>query len=469
MKEDLFMACEGLHAELDHINSQVTQLRKEYDALIKTGKNNPTLRNQVIALGKQMAAKEQDLRTCLTRAGLIAKTARTGFRPETDGFLFNNNWFWDQTEKDTLKKVITDALGIVEGVLSPILWATLEPAFLAIPPPFDLIALAVAVKKANDAIANSVAQSIVNEDGGKYGLCGGMAFASLDYFFKHWVVPQGTGQGDQPQRSSPHGATLRNYIWTRLLRSVVDNAGRFLQAMGMVSRGADGAKWLVSQTATELSILHMNIDVGRPVPIGLIGTTNNPFHNHQVVCYGYELNPDKTHTLFIYDNNRPGLESVIRLDTSGPKLKVLHDDTLPQTPDRGPLQAFFVESYTPSEPPKTVVLSQGVTAAQSASAGKPVDVQYTVSNVGFHPSTKLTLAISSDKDKAVGQGTAVSIPEGGQQKLDTHLTFTTAGDHKVMAWADLGTFGPPDHRVDILKILPPESGAQQETVTVKVA
>jgi hypothetical protein len=44
-------------------------------------------------------------------------------------------------------------------------------------------------------------------DANPYGLCGGMAFTSLDYFLKGWIVPRGNGPNDQPQRTS---ATVRH-------------------------------------------------------------------------------------------------------------------------------------------------------------------------------------------------------------------------------------------------------------------
>jgi hypothetical protein len=130
-----------------------------------------------------------------------------------------------------------------------------------------------------------------------YGLCGGMAFSSLDYWLKGWVVPRGTRQNDQPQRTTPTGTALRDYIWNRLLQSVKDNVRTFLQWMAVLHfDGGPGASWLRDQTKVEISKLRARIKAGTPVTVGLIGTTWNPLDNHQVLVYGFEDNPDSTTT-----------------------------------------------------------------------------------------------------------------------------------------------------------------------------
>src|SRR5206468_43557 len=119
-----------------------------------------------------------------------------------------------------------------------------------------------------------------------YGMCGGMAFASLDYWLNNWVVPRGNNRHDQPQRTSPQGTALRDYLWNRLLQSVRDNIVTFLQWMAILQLPVGPqAGWLRDQTAGELVKLKKGIDAGIPVPVALLGTTSNPLDNHQVLVY----------------------------------------------------------------------------------------------------------------------------------------------------------------------------------------
>jgi hypothetical protein len=149
-----------------------------------------------------------------------------------------------------------------------------------------------------------------------------MAFASLDYWRKSWVVPRGIGPNDQPQRTSPTGTALRNYIWTRLLDSVKNNVGTFLEWMAILHFDGSGATTLRDKTKTEIAKLKSHINSGMPVTVGLIGTTWNPLENHQVLVYGFDDNMDGTVTLFAYDNNAPGVETTYKMNFSGAALEV---------------------------------------------------------------------------------------------------------------------------------------------------
>jgi hypothetical protein len=459
------MPCEDIKNQLEKLRSERDKAEAEYQALPGSAKTESPLRGEIVALGKQIAAANANLSTCLIKSGVVLRTVSTKFHPETDGFLFANHWTWDSTEKETLHKIISDALGGLEALLSPILYATFAPLFLAIPPPFDLIAIAAAVKAANGKIVDSITQAIEKSDNGVYGLCGGMTFAALDYWHKQWVVPQGNGPADQPQRTTPEGKVLRDYIWHRLIKSVLDNALTFLKWMGMVHT-QDGEKWLVEQTSQHLAAIRETITGGRPVPIGLIGNTSNPFHNHQVLCYGFKDEQDGTMSLLIYDNNRPNTESIIRLDARGPKLKIIHDDTFQA--DRGPLCGLFYEAYTPAEPPKTVVLRERLSATPpSARVNQPVSFRYTAHNVGYR-SAPLNLLVSTERGTLVGEASPEAIQMGGQRQLKWPITFRVAGDEKVAVAAEQWFSLQKGKGRHVVKLLPLENPNQTEMVTVKV-
>ena len=133
---------------------------------------------------------------------------RTQYRPEVDGFAFTNTWTWEPTDIATLTGIVTGALGAVEVALAPLIAVVEAPVFAAeLAVPFIGPWLVYkTIQAENNAIINAIVGAI---DVGTYGLCGGMAFSSLDYWHKGWVVPRGNGQNDQPQDGTPLGTALR--------------------------------------------------------------------------------------------------------------------------------------------------------------------------------------------------------------------------------------------------------------------
>jgi hypothetical protein len=388
--------------------------------------------------------------------------SRTKFRPETDGYAFTNSWTFDSTEIATLTQLVTDAVGVIEVVLSPFIAAALGPVIAAEAgvPFIGPWLVYETIKKANDAIVNAIVGAI---DAKPYGLCGGMAFSSLDYFLKGWIVPRGNGTNDQPQRTSPTGTALRNYIWNRLIKSIEDNVGTFLQWMAVLHfDGGPGATWLKDQSHAQLATLKARIDAGTPVTLGLIGTTWNPMDNHQVLCYGYQNNGDGTTTLFLYDNNAPGVESTTRLDFGG---SVLHATESCSSAARGPLRGFFCTHYTPQTPPRAVVLRSGLTISpHSTGMDQPVSVQFSAANIGFHNSPQFELVAAANTGEVAKEASLTSIAEGAARQLSSHLSFHLSGTHHVGVVALLGTFGG----IQVTKQLPPEGNTQHPTADVVV-
>jgi hypothetical protein len=389
---------------------------------------------------------------------------RAHYRPETDGFAFTNDWTFDTTETATLTQLVTDAVDVIEIVLAPLILVAEGPV-LAVEAGVPFIGpwlVAKTIEAENNAIVNGIVQAIT---AGHYGLCGGMAFASLDYWLKGWVVPCGINANDQPQRTSPTGTALRNYIWGRLLQSVKDNVGTFLQWMAVLHfEGGPGATWLRDQTKSELVKLKARIKGGTPVTVGLVGTTWNPLFNHQVLVYGFNDNPDETTTLFVYDNNHPGVETTYRMDFSGPELQVAESQKFG---DRGPMKGLFCTTYAPATPPRTVVLRTGLTVSPAVTGlGDPVNVQMTIANIGFHASPAMSLVIAGDAGAAVQEVALTTLAEGGTRSLAGHLAFPGAGNHKIGVIASLGTVMGTG--MAITKFLPPETSAQLPSGSVVI-
>jgi hypothetical protein len=132
------------------------------------------------------------------------------------------------------------------------------------------------------------------------GLCGGMAFTALDYWWSGIDAPTTT--------TTPSTETdwLGQYIHARqalsLLGDMADNGTRFLALLANPSDGALG-----DVSAAEFEVIRSAIDSGYPVPLGLIPAPWAPLavtSAHQVVAIGYDED-EWGKTVFIWDPNHP--------------------------------------------------------------------------------------------------------------------------------------------------------------------
>lgn len=258
---------------------------------------------------------------------------RTDFEPTTDGFAFANSWSLDETEESAVRDALSDAITGSVIALGPILTG---PA----------LALRVGPK---------LSKQIIDGLPDHYGLCGGMAFAALDYYLSGIPAPRGSGRNDQPTRETPEGTTLRDYLLQRMLDSLTAGgaAARTLTWMCVLHllpeswpfRG--GSPWLLKRTRKEWLVLRAHIDAQDPWPIGLIGETRDPFMNHQVLATGYDDHEDGTSTIYVYDMNCPDAEHTIRVDLREKQLQA----TESCGGQRGELRGFFCEEYSREPPP----------------------------------------------------------------------------------------------------------------------
>lgn len=413
------------------------------------------------------------------------------FLSEYDGFLFNNNWTYDQDELNQVMSLITNALDTAEGLLSPLIGMLAGPAIAleaAVCGPFAPICITETISDIESDLLSTIRGKLAS---GTYGRCGGMAFAAADYYYKNWVVPQGTPPDStrtpppvgpdyaQPDDSTPQSQALRSYIWNRLMDSITNNLSTWLQWIGVQHLSDNGPQWLCTQTAQQFEIIkaailaHTSSRYGMPVPIGLVGTTWNPLNDHQVLVYGYTDNNDQTGSLFLYDNNQPGKEAVIEFDLRGPILATTRDDTLiAGTQDRGPLRGFFASAYTPKTPPEAVVLERGMTAAKGCGGfGTPLEVSFTAKNVGYCPSTPLKLQVATSAGGLSPETPLTSIPPGQSSTVHEKFTLGPVGNLTFTAGAflaDIGTVLNTGQQVLKVKTLPPASAAEHIHTTVKV-
>src|SRR5574341_182619 len=256
---------------------------------------------------------------------------RTGFRSDVHGFAFLNRWLLDHCEQERVRQRLRQAISLLSIFLAnPLAWRTI-PAL-------------------QRQLADQVAQALVQP----YGLCGGMAFAALDYYRRPDIpFPRGDTLDNLPTHTTPEGARLRDYLWHRLVKSLAANAATFLAWMAFLHYLPDpeaGKQWLGKRTLREWQSLKQHLTAGRPWPIGLVGTTEDPTQNHQVVACACDARADGTQVITVYDPNCPGQERLIEFTFQADRFQVLQEGCDPGL--RGPLQGFFCEHYQAKrEPP----------------------------------------------------------------------------------------------------------------------
>ena len=253
---------------------------------------------------------------------------QTDFRPQLHGFDFANSWDLDQNYANFVRSIIENSLPLaVKAVVT-------DPAILAellgiggiaiglaeaLIPGFDLI------------VAGLIAEFLTNTknvlkdlDFQMYGACGGMAYASTDYFMKGWVIPKGifaNGNYNSPPVNDPNAKILRDYIFSRFEDSwksggVLDQMLEWYILLKMLpSHLGGGGKALQKKTKPEWTKLTGLLDQRKPSPIALIFDDYNIFDNHQVVAYGYSGDPAAGPAYInIYDDSYPDAEYRIQFD-----------------------------------------------------------------------------------------------------------------------------------------------------------
>jgi hypothetical protein len=260
------------------------------------------------------------------------------WRNDADGFAFVNNWNFDATERAALT-------GIAQSLVIPTVAATVGAI---IPDPIVITSIT--------AIASAAAIYPATGPLPTYGMCGGMAYASLDYWHARMILPRGSGYSDEPTRATPASTGVRNMIWQRLLDSLT--GGGVLQRtlewsllLNQVPGWAGGGPGqLLTRTQREWGLLRSHIDAGQPWPIGLVYTGRSVWDQHQILAYGYETTGSNTVTLYVYDSNAPSQygatgHSKVTLDFSGSSLVA----TTPSD-DGNMLAGFFCSNYVPQTP-----------------------------------------------------------------------------------------------------------------------
>ncbi len=169
------------------------------------------------------------------------------------------------------------------------------------------------------------------------GLCGGMVFAALDYWYA----------GEQPPTERPVvGDPLYSFIVRRLIDSWHLPAGvaQYYRWMGRPDTGGGGVGRLT--ITGSLPRLIRDLDGGRPMPLGVVAARSRRLtdlrRNHQVLAYACDLAGDDV-TVRVYDPNRGNRDDrFIRFNAGGPAGRTNFEHNLGLA---DPVRGFFPIRY----------------------------------------------------------------------------------------------------------------------------
>ena len=326
---------------------------------------------------------------------LRALLIRTGpFDANNDAFRFGNSFPITEENGQQIRHRFQSAIDTVLGVTESRFRTPLDDIDLnltGVGPKIDIpdVIKGQVLQRVVADLIGELGAKIADAIPGRFGRCGGMAFAGYDFFLHGFPVDERLG------RTPPSTGALSDYIFERLLDSLELNVGRFLElvvtlhilpllgkagtiallaaagstagpigaAIGaVVGTQVDifqlgGLSSGLAETRAEWPRLKGILDREAAVPIGYIfGTSANPIDQHQVLAIGYQDPADGTATLTVWDNREANSSRVLALDFRGTELQVGNAFKPKDAPEES-LKCIFPEEYSPKRPPSSLKLS----------------------------------------------------------------------------------------------------------------
>jgi hypothetical protein len=292
-----------------------------------------------------------------------------------------------------------------------------------------------------------------------YGRCGGMAAAAIDYRRTSIPIPTHV-EGDLPNGIPAEGTPLSTFIYDRLLSTILRPEGmKFV--LGPWVSDADCYRWSMND---EFPKFRRRVDAGMLSIVGLWSREAGVGNGHQVVCYGYEVDPP---ALLVYDNNHHDQEC--RLVGLGPDQGVAIVHANGQNQFRGYFLHDIIDYGAPAPRPPYIDLgvSAGITLEPGGEVvqGQRLVCSVTVRNYGTYPARLRGLIIFL-------RGPGGQNLDGILGGLDNNASPIVPGEERVLR-REVPAFDGPlgDYVVgvsylseqDNWRILPPGPGVQVET------
>lgn len=136
-----------------------------------------------------------------------------------------------------------------------------------------------------------------------YGMCGGMVFSAMDYYFDQIKLPNYKTVEELP-------LSYTKYLWKRQTQSV--SISVLLKIIQFATLSV--SKSMQKTIEIELPKIMERLHDGLPAPIVIIRSSlfQNPTHNHQVLVTGYVDNGSSL-VLEIYDPNHPKINPMLSI------------------------------------------------------------------------------------------------------------------------------------------------------------
>lgn len=248
------------------------------------------------------------------------------------------------------------------------------------------LAVDYVISRVSGDLRDMLVEDLIAAIPGRFGRCGGMAFAAYDFFVLGWPVSSFT------QR--PETGDLREYIWLRLLDSLELNVATFLEwlmifyalpklsiaassAIGAAAGlylggpvagalvgylagkedvlGLGGADALKERTRANCRALSQRLATEAAWPIGLVFDNNpNPADQHQVLALDYKDEGNGIAMLRVWDNNdridpQGAGERTLTLDFRGNELMVVSSSST-----LNHVKGVICERYSFKRPPSSL-------------------------------------------------------------------------------------------------------------------
>ena len=196
------------------------------------------------------------------------------------------------------------------------------------------------------------------------GRCGGMAFASLDFYHLALPVPTVKTQDFAPASVPPDGHPLSDYIYTRQLHSMLTSWRGVLNGLRFLHWSGLSPQRLHQKSLDEERKAVESLDRGRPLVLGLVKATSRGLTaqgvNHQVVGYDYRTNESGQLEFLVYDPNEPfdassneAYQVILRRAVDPDNAELPYELIRPGRIDQW--RGFFVQHYRPRVPAEHVI------------------------------------------------------------------------------------------------------------------
>ena len=165
------------------------------------------------------------------------------------------------------------------------------------------------------------------------GLCGGMIFSALDYFYSEIIRPEFNSTDEFDNK-------FIDYLWKRQLDSVAANT-----LIRLIFHGVSSNKHLINQVIyKEIPTIIENINKNFPVPVVIVRNHffENPTNNHQLLLVSCSIDRHITH-FRCYDPNHPLQTPTITINRASGQESITYSTG-------EAVRGFFINNYRYQQP-----------------------------------------------------------------------------------------------------------------------